>query len=69
MDHNIIYKKLFITIKPYFVALIVAITGLICTKLIEGAAYKFGPKVFEESFIAKNIIIVLILSGAVLWGA
>ena len=68
MDQNIIYKKLFITIKPYFVALIVAITGLICTKLIEGAAYKFGPKVFEESFIAKNIIIVLILSGAVLWG-
>ena len=74
MDQNIIYKKLFSTIKPYLLVLILAIVGLICTKLIEGGVYKFiAPRIFEsftanELLFSQKILPLIILLIALLWG-
>jgi len=74
MDQKTIYKKLFRTIKPYLLILILAIVGLLCTKLIEGFVYKFvAPQIFESftaiklSFLQKILPLVILLS-ALSWG-
>ncbi len=56
MHKNNIYKKLARVIKPYFLGLFLAITGVICTKLIEAAAYKFlAPKLVDNSFFTNDL--------------
>lgn len=58
-----IYKKLFSSLKPYFMVLILAIVSLICCKLIEASAIKFlSPKLFDEVLITKSFNSVRFIS-------
>jgi len=54
-DKNNIYKKLASNLKPYFWIFVLAITSLICSKLIEACGLKFLlPKLFDEGFVAQS---------------
>ena len=74
-NQNNIYKQLFKSIKPYLWALILGVLGLVCTKALEAATFKFLlPKLINDSLItniipaSKKILLLQVLFGSILWG-
>lgn len=67
-----IYTKLFQAIKPYIFTLILAIIGLVCTKLLEAGMYKFLlPKLINPEEFSKgslNLLLLVSLIASIGWG-